>query len=130
MSNPIFIHVAVEYCVLNLGDPGIEAVETIDVCPGVTAEIVTTPDPYCVTVTVVPIGNGVVILGGNWKFTDELDVNNLTALKLDLNSNVIVSSINYQRYLVICNGYDPVFYYDGTTLEELEENYREASMSI
>ena len=71
MSNPIFIHVAVEYCVLNLGDPGIEAVETIDVCPGVTAEIVTTPDPYCVTVTVVPIGNGVVILGGNWKFTDE-----------------------------------------------------------
>jgi hypothetical protein len=61
---------------------------------------------------------------GIYKFIDTEDVNKLDILLLDLNPNVIVSYINYQRYLIICNGIDPVFYYDGTSLQELKSDYQ------
>lgn len=67
---------------------------------------------------------------GIYKFIDSSIVDNLTPLQLDLNPNVIVSYINYQRYLVICNGVDPVFYYDGTDLLELQSDYEITLLSI
>ena len=67
---------------------------------------------------------------GIYKFTDSAIVDNLIPLQLDLNPNVIVSYINYQRYLVICNGIDPVFYYDGTDLSELQSDYEITLLSI
>lgn len=45
---------------------------------------------------------------------------NLAPLKEDLDPNVIVSSINYQGKLIITNGVDPVFIYDGNNLEQLK----------
>jgi hypothetical protein len=45
---------------------------------------------------------------------------NLAPLKEDLDPNVIVSSINYQGKLIIVNGVDPVFIYDGNNLEQLK----------
>lgn len=67
---------------------------------------------------------------GIYKFIDSAIVDNLIPLQLDLNPNVIVSYINYQRYLVICNGIDPVFYYDGTHLLELQSDYEITLLSI
>lgn len=67
---------------------------------------------------------------GIYKFIDSVVVDNLIPLQLDLNPNVIVSYINYQRYLVICNGIDPVFYYDGTDLLELQSDYEITLLSI
>lgn len=67
---------------------------------------------------------------GIYKFIDSAIVNNLIPLQLDLNPNVIVSYINYQRYLVICNGIDPVFYYDGVNLLELESDCEAILISI
>jgi hypothetical protein len=67
---------------------------------------------------------------GIYKFIDSTVVDNLIPLQLDLNPNVIVSYINYQRYLVICNGIDPVFYYDGTDLLELQSDYEIILLSI
>jgi len=56
---------------------------------------------------------------GIFKFIDTPIIDNPQELILDLNPNVIVSSINYQNYLVICNGIDPVLYYNGNALQEL-----------
>lgn len=67
---------------------------------------------------------------GIYKFIDSVVIDNLIPLQLDLNPNVIVSYINYQRYLVICNGIDPVFYYDGTDLLELQSDYQITLLSI
>lgn len=61
---------------------------------------------------------------GIYKFLDNNEISNLDILLLDLNPNVIVSSINYQNYLIMCNGIDPVLYYDGTTLQELKSDYQ------
>jgi len=67
---------------------------------------------------------------GIYKFIDSDVVNSLIVLGLDFNPNVIVSYINYQRYLIICNGVDPVQYYDGNTLEELKSDYQITQTSI
>lgn len=67
---------------------------------------------------------------GIYKFIDTKLIDNPQELILDLNPNVIVSSINYQNYLVICNGIDAVLYYDGTTLKELKADYQIDSNSI
>lgn len=67
---------------------------------------------------------------GIYKVTNTNDGNTLIPLKYDLNPNVIVSYINYQRYLIICNGIDPVFYYDGEQLEELKGDYPVTPLSI
>ena len=67
---------------------------------------------------------------GIYKFIDSDIVDNLTILGLDFNPNVIVSNINYQRYLIICNGIDPVQYYDGTDLKELKSDYQITQISI
>lgn len=61
---------------------------------------------------------------GVYKFLGNGEVSNLDSLLLDLNPNVIVSSINYQNYLIMCNGIDPVLYYDGITLQELKSDYQ------
>lgn len=45
----------------------------------------------------------------------------------DLDPNVIVCSVNYQNYLLIANGVDPVLVYDGTTITDL---VCDASMAI
>jgi len=53
------------------------------------------------------------------------EVNNVfeaAPLKDDLDSNVIVTSINYKNNLVIVNGIDPVFIYDGNAITELLAN--------
>lgn len=67
---------------------------------------------------------------GVYKFIDNNVVSNLEILKLDLNPNVIVSYINYQRYLILCNGVDPVLYYDGQELKELQSDYQIIIKSI
>jgi hypothetical protein len=67
---------------------------------------------------------------GIYKFIDSDIVDNLTILGLDFNPNVIVSYINYQRYLIICNGIDPVQYYDGNDLKELKSDYQITQTSI
>lgn len=67
---------------------------------------------------------------GIFKFIDTPIIDNPQELILDLNPNVIVSSINYQNYLVICNGFDPVLYYNGNTLQELKADYQIDSDSI
>lgn len=67
---------------------------------------------------------------GIYKFIDTKIIDNPQALILDLNPNVLVSHINYQNYLVICNGIDAVLYYDGTTLKELKADYQIDSNSI
>ena len=67
---------------------------------------------------------------GIYKFIDSDVVDNLIILGLDFNPNVIVSYINYQRYLIICNGIDPVQYYDGTDLKELKSDYQITQTSI
>lgn len=67
---------------------------------------------------------------GVYKFIDTQIIDNPQALTLDLNPNVLVSHINYQNYLVICNGIDAVLYYDGTTLKELKADYQIDSNSI
>jgi len=67
---------------------------------------------------------------GVYKFIDTQVIDNPQALILDLNPNVLVSHINYQNYLVICNGIDAVLYYDGTTLKELKADYQIDSNSI
>lgn len=67
---------------------------------------------------------------GVYKFIDTKIIDYPQALILDLNPNVLVSHINYQNYLVICNGIDAVLYYDGTTLKELKADYQIDSNSI
>lgn len=67
---------------------------------------------------------------GIYKFIDSNVIDNLIILGLDFNPNVIVSYINYQRYLIICNGIDPVQYYDGTYLKELKSDYQITQISI
>lgn len=67
---------------------------------------------------------------GIFKFIDTPIIDNPQELILDLNPNVIVSSINYQNYLVICNGIDPVLYYNGNTLQELKADYQIDSDSV
>ena len=67
---------------------------------------------------------------GIYKFIDTQVIDNPQALLLDLNPNVLVSHINYQNYLVICNGIDAVLYYDGVTLKELKADYQIDSNSI
>lgn len=61
---------------------------------------------------------------GIYKFIDNLPLNTTIALYEDLEPNVIVSYINYQRYLVICNGVNPVLYYDGNNLRELFSDFQ------
>lgn len=67
---------------------------------------------------------------GIFKFIDTPIIDNPQELILDLNPNVIVSSINYQNYLVICNGIDPVLYYNGNALQELKADYQIDSDSV
>lgn len=67
---------------------------------------------------------------GIFKFIDTPSIDNPQELILDLNPNVIVSSINYQNYLVICNGIDPVLYYNGDVLQELKADYQIDSNSV
>lgn len=67
---------------------------------------------------------------GVFKFIDTSIIDSPQELILDLNPNVIVSSINYQNYLVICNGVDPVLYYNGDILQELKADYQIDSNSI
>ena len=47
------------------------------------------------------------------------DDNTFTKLVDDLDPNVIVSSLNYQGNLLICNGVDPVQVYDGSNITTL-----------
>ena len=47
---------------------------------------------------------------------------NLVPLLEDLDPNVIISSINYQGKLLIANGIDPVYVYDGNNIRELKGN--------
>jgi len=44
---------------------------------------------------------------------------NNVPLRDDLDPNVIISSVNYQNYLLIANGVDPVLVYDGNTITNL-----------
>jgi len=67
---------------------------------------------------------------GIYKFIDSDVIDKLIPLGLDLNPSVIVSYINYQRYLIICNGIDPVHYYDGNFLKELKSDYQIIQISI
>lgn len=67
---------------------------------------------------------------GIYKVVNNIDVNALSPLKLDLNPNVIVSYVNYQNYLIICNGIDPVFYYKGADLLELQSDYQITLINI
>ena len=67
---------------------------------------------------------------GIYKFIDSGVVDNLTILGLDFSPNVIVSYINYQRYLIICNGIDPAQYYDGVDLKELKSDYQITQISL
>jgi hypothetical protein len=47
---------------------------------------------------------------------------NVNPLREDLDPNVIISHINYQGKLLIANGVDPVFIYDGNVLQALKGN--------
>ena len=47
---------------------------------------------------------------------------NVNPLREDLDPNVIISHINYQGKLLIANGVDPVFIYDGNILQALKGN--------
>jgi hypothetical protein len=47
---------------------------------------------------------------------------NINPLREDLDPNVIISHINYQGKLLIANGVDPVFIYDGNVLQALKGN--------
>lgn len=47
---------------------------------------------------------------------------NLVPLLDNLDPNVIVSHINYQGKLLIANGIDPVYVYDGNNIQELKGN--------
>jgi len=67
---------------------------------------------------------------GVYKFIDTAIIDKPQALILDLNPNVIVSYLNYQNYLIICNGVEPVLYYNGNTLQELKADYQIDSNSI
>lgn len=67
---------------------------------------------------------------GIFKFIDSSKNNVPEPLFLDLYPNVIVSSINYQNCLVICNGFDPVLYYNGNIIEELKADYQIDSNSV
>ncbi|RTL11857.1 MAG: hypothetical protein EKK56_07920 [Flavobacteriaceae bacterium] len=67
---------------------------------------------------------------GIYKFKVSDNLENFTELLLDLNPNVIVSYINYQNKLIICNGIDPVIYYSNNILQELKSNYQIVQNSI
>ena len=72
---------------------------------------------------IVPVNNftfwyergGLFKQGANGIFT-------VPSLVEDLDPNVIISSINYQNYLLIANGIDPVQVYDGNTIVPLMGN--------
>jgi hypothetical protein len=50
------------------------------------------------------------------------DTFNLVPLLENLDPNVIISHINYQGKLLIANGIDPVYVYDGNNIRELKGN--------
>ena len=47
---------------------------------------------------------------------------NVNPLREDLDPNIIISHINYQGKLLIANGVDPVFVYDGNAIQVLKGN--------
>lgn len=55
-----------------------------------------------------------------YKYANDIIVQN--PLLEDLSPDVIVTSINYNNHLLICNGIDPVLIYNGVTLEELKSD--------
>lgn len=55
-----------------------------------------------------------------YKYANDIIIQN--PLLEDLSPNVIVTSINYNNCLLICNGIDPVLIYNGITLEELKSD--------
>lgn len=56
--------------------------------------------------------------GALYKLED--NILNINPLLEDLDPNVIVSQVNYQGKLLIANGVDPIFVYDGENIERLK----------